>query len=344
MRLLFKIPLYTFIALLSLVILLVLFVSFSPYPSAWLLRYAFAQSTMTSHEDIEAMKERVTMTKDIKYADVGKKSYLDIYIPNGTTTALPTIIWVHGGAFVAGDKNDGDDYWYALADQGFIIVNINYDLAPNQKYPFQIQQIGLAYQFIAENADTYYIDVNNLVFGGDSAGAHMAAQFVAIQTNPTYANSLGIDAIVPPTDIRAVILYCGPYDFEKLGDLANIPTDAPFVNKLLSFIIKRVGWGYTGIYNWPASEKVAQLSIIDAVDGNFPPTFLTDGKVGSFEEHSILLGQTLTALNVEVTEIYYDAPLAHEYQFNLNTFDETTNRNYGLETFHHVIAFLNQYT
>jgi len=77
-----------------------------------------------------------------------------------------------------------------LASEGYAIVNINYELAPKAKYPAQLIQIGEAYEFI-ENSDLYpFIDKDIIYFGGDSAGAHIAAQFIIVQTNPDYVSLL----------------------------------------------------------------------------------------------------------------------------------------------------------
>lgn len=131
-----------------------IFVAYSPYPVAWATRWLFSQSSYTDHVDLEKTKENVTIIKDVPYPSNYNQNKLDIIYPKSATTPLPVIFWVHGGAFVAGDKADITNYMIMLANEGYVIVNINYELAPKAKYPAPLIQIGEAYTFI-ENSDAY---------------------------------------------------------------------------------------------------------------------------------------------------------------------------------------------
>lgn len=62
-------------------------------------------------------------------------------------------------------------------------MNVNYALAPQYKYPTPLIQMNQATQFIKENKMNLPIDFNQVIIGGDSAGAQLASQFTAIQTN-----------------------------------------------------------------------------------------------------------------------------------------------------------------
>ncbi|UZM97663.1 carboxylesterase family protein [Lysinibacillus sp. MHQ-1] len=46
---------------------------------------------------------------------------------------LPVIMWIHGGAFVSGSKEQTQEYGMALANEGYVVANINYAIAPVQK-------------------------------------------------------------------------------------------------------------------------------------------------------------------------------------------------------------------
>jgi len=236
-----------------------------------------------------------------------------------------------------------------LASEGYAIVNINYELAPKAKYPAQLIQIGEAYEFI-ENSDLYpFIDKDIIYFGGDSAGAHIAAQFIIVQTNPDYVSLL--NHIKETKDIKKVvhknitgaILFAGPYDFNELSHLVKSRVnnkDDSVVNSIISFIAKRIGQAYLNTLEWKNNEKFNVLSIVDYVDSNFPKTFITDGRKISFEEHAKELGNSLIQKGVWITSIYHDYDLMHEYQFNLGTVSDDNN-NYALITFNYLLDFLN---
>ena len=58
-------------------------------------------------------------------------------------------------------------------EQGYVVVNVNYALAPNYKYPTPLIQFDDAIQFIKHNKDRFPIDLDQVVIGGDSAGAQL---------------------------------------------------------------------------------------------------------------------------------------------------------------------------
>ena len=140
------------------------------------------------------MNENVTILKDVNVNSKYKNNNLDIIYPNNLqkNEEKPVLIWAHGGAFVAGDKKDTQDYLVLLANQGYIIVNINYVLAPNQKYPYKSNQIGEAYTFINDNLDYTYMDKDQIIFGGDSAGAHMIGQYLLTERANKDSNLVNI--------------------------------------------------------------------------------------------------------------------------------------------------------
>lgn len=123
----------------------------------------------------------------------------------------------------------------------------------------------------------------------------------------------GIEGVVSKDNIRGVLLFCGPYDVSKLSSSDNF---------LINFLFKRVGWAYIGERNWTNTDKVKKASILHHVSSNFPPTFITDGNVGSFEDQGKELADKLKNSGVEVTQVFYsleEAKLGHEYQFMMNT-------------------------
>ncbi|APH17125.1 alpha/beta hydrolase fold family protein [Clostridium sporogenes] len=102
----------------------------------------------------------------------------------------PTIIRGHGGAFVGGDKEQVDIFATTLASNGYVVLLMNYELAPEAKYPISIMQLEEFYSHIASIKTKYSIDKNQLFFAGDSAGAQIVSQFLAIQTNKEFPDKM----------------------------------------------------------------------------------------------------------------------------------------------------------
>ncbi|WP_203333382.1 hypothetical protein [Planococcus beigongshangi] len=62
--------------------------------------------------------------------------------------------------------------------------------------------------------------------------------------------------------------------------------------------------------------------MIDHISPDFPPSFITDGNTGSFEEQGLELAAKLKGYGVKVVDVFYpkeEAELGHEYQFIMNT-------------------------
>src|SRR5699024_6971707 len=135
-------------------------------------------------EGFSEMEDQVIVKENVVYSDDSKNLVMDINLPKRSRgEKKPVIFWAHGGAFIAEDKRSVADYSIMLASQGYVVVNINYGLAPTYQYPKPLHHIADAYTYMVDHAEEYDMDVNHVVFGGDSAGGQIMGQFVNIQTN-----------------------------------------------------------------------------------------------------------------------------------------------------------------
>lgn len=295
----------------SIIAVLSAFAIFTPYPASWATRKLFEGGVAVKPANFVEIESSVQQRNNILYDSKFKSNTLDIISPKELNEKLPVIIWVHGGAFVAGDKSDITEYAVQIAAQGYHVVNMNYELAPEAKYPTPLRQLQEVYAFVEQHADEYQFDMNNIFFAGDSAGAQIVAQFANIQTDQDYANVVGFEQTVNAEHIRGLLLYCGPYDISQLHQMSD--------NKLIAFLLKRVGWGYLGDRNWQTSEAASEASPIDHVTKNFPPSFIIDGTVITFDAHGKAFVQRLEQLGADVTSKFYEGvELPHEFQFMLD--------------------------
>lgn len=96
-----------------------------------------------------------------------------------------------------------------IVEQGYVVVNVNYALAPNYKYPTPLIQFDDAIQFIKHNKDRFPIDLDQVVIGGDSAGAQLTSQYVAMQTNSSLRSEMGFEQRFTPSQIKGAIFFGG---------------------------------------------------------------------------------------------------------------------------------------
>lgn len=302
------------------------FYQFSPWPSAMLLRSAFAKDGRRTNADIlPRVPDGIVARLDIPYHPGDRDATLDLYHPPDTTTPLPTVVWVHGGAFVGGDKSYISNYLRTLAGSGLTVIGINYSLAPGAHYPTPVAQLGQALAFVMQRADSLHVDPARLFLAGDSAGAQIVSQYACMTTDPEYARRLGVQPVVAPP-FRGLILCCGVYDAsaaKQRGDLGNL--------------LKTVLWAYSGKRDFADDERFALLSTINDVNAAFPPVFITSGRVDPLAPQSHAMADRLASLGVDVDTLFFgpdhQPPPPHEYQFNLFTMA-------GLEAFARITAFI----
>ena len=83
---------------------------------------------------------------DIPYGPDTSWQVLDVYRPRASEgQILPTIVSVHGGAWVYGDKERYQYYCMSLAQRGFAVVNFTYRLAPEFQFPASLEDTNLVF-------------------------------------------------------------------------------------------------------------------------------------------------------------------------------------------------------
>ena len=156
-----------------------------------------------------SIPEGLTLEMDLRYGP-DPENLLDVYYPVGTEKKLPTIISIHGGGWCYGSKDLYSHYCLRLAARGFAVVNFDYRLAPEHKYPAPLEDCCNMLSWVLEHGQQYHIDTNNLFLVGDSAGGQLAFQLLTMLNSGKYSAMFPFS---PPAGIRfrACGLNCGCY-------------------------------------------------------------------------------------------------------------------------------------
>jgi acetyl esterase len=290
----------------------------SPRPAALLLRRLFAASGARGAEQLARhapVEGTVTSLVDERYG-AGPDALLDVHRPATAAEALPLLFWVHGGAFCGGTKDELADYFRLVASRGYVVAAPRYSLAPEHRYPTPVHQTTDALDYLQLNADRLRLDPTRIVLAGDSAGAHIAAQLGALVTTPGYAGAVGVKPTLAPAQLRGLALACGPFD-RALAATASTAAGRQFVRIVL--------WAYSGTRRYLTDPEFASWSVTEHLTPGFPTTLLTVGNADPLRPHSELLAERLRALDVETETLFFpddhQPPLAHEYQFDLDSGD-----------------------
>jgi acetyl esterase/lipase len=132
--------------------------------------------------------------------------YADVYLPEGDGT-FPGVLMVHGGGWVSGERSIMNHLSERLARRGYVVLNVDYRLAPHYHHPAQIEDLREALRWMYANASRFKLNSERIGAWGYSAGAHLVAL-------------LGTDGEEPATRVGAVVAGGLPSD---LSDFPNGP-------------------------------------------------------------------------------------------------------------------------
>ena len=149
---------------------------------------------------------------DIAYATTSTAQKLDVYLPEGNGP-FPVILSIHGGAFKAGDKRDGQLMpMLEGLKRGYAVVSINYRLSPEAIFPAQIYDVKAAVRWIRANAKQYKFNPDKIAAWGGSAGGTLTA-LVGTSGDVKELEDLSLGNPTQSSRVQAVVDWFGQTDF-----------------------------------------------------------------------------------------------------------------------------------
>ncbi len=136
---------------------------------------------------------------------VGEPRYFDV-----DPSPRPTLVWIHGGGWVAGDKSTQTTQLIPYLQRGWNVYNINYRQGPDTE-PQAVDDVMCAYKFITEELNKFGQPTDQVVVSGASAGGHLSLVVGLLNTtgeHPCRSNH-------PP---RAVVNWFGITDIEMVDE------------------------------------------------------------------------------------------------------------------------------
>lgn len=150
------------------------------------------------------------VTRDIAYAEPrSERQLLDVYAP-ASGSNLPVVIWVHGGGWMRGSKQEVDHKPAAFTARGFVFVPMNYRFIPQVTMDVIVRDVARSVGWVHANIARHGGDPKRIFLMGHSAGAQLAA---LLCTDSRYVEAEG----VPRTSIKG----CVPVD----GDTYDVPLE-----------------------------------------------------------------------------------------------------------------------
>lgn len=300
------------IIVLGLVVMLPVIVNLTtPIPGALLARFLIGlHSGTTPPADYLQIQQQVKVTRDVAITAPGvPRALMDIYAPTSLRAgSYPIVLWVHGGGFVGSGKDDTRVYMTLLAQRGYVVASLDFSKPPEARYPVPIRQANAALRYLSQYGGRYQGDPSRFFIAGNSSGAQIAGQTIAVETDPRLARAMHLQAALRPGMLRGGVLNCGAYDMETF--------------QKVRFAFLRVGmWSYTGYRNWMDFPDIDQMSTVHHITAHYPPVFITAGDADPLEPQSLEFAASLQQRSVPVTTQFWHASgrnLGHDYQFQLD--------------------------
>jgi acetyl esterase/lipase len=207
------------------------------------------------------------LLRDIEYACVeGTSLKLDLHLPRAhTRLRAPLIVWVHGGAWRSGSKNEMP--LEALLADGYAIASVDYRLSPTASFPAQVHDIKAAVRFLREHGATWNLPAAKIVVAGNSAGGHLAALTGVSNGHRELEGSVG-ESSPQSSAVQGIISFYGASNLTTILDQSTphgLKVRIPALDLLLGAAPKDA----------PALARLA--SPVFLVDAHDPPLLLFHG-------------------------------------------------------------------
>jgi acetyl esterase/lipase len=163
-----------------------------------------------------ALPEGTQVFRDIAYVTDGHaRQKLDLYLP-GKGTNFPLVVWVHGGAWREGSKDNTRATW--LLSEGYAVASINYRLSQHGTFPAQIEDCKAAIRWLRANAAKYGYDGNRIGVWGASAGGHLVALLGVMGDVKDFDKGENLKV---SSRVQAICDFFGPTDLTKMNEQAG---------------------------------------------------------------------------------------------------------------------------
>jgi acetyl esterase/lipase len=172
-------------------------------------------SALTAFNALTPVDPGVALARaDIAYGAQARQR-LDVYVPEGRKASAPVVVFLYGGGWDSGRKEDYAFVGRAFAAQGFVTVIADYRLVPDVRFPAFVEDGAKAIRWTHDHIGEYGGDPRRLYLIGHSAGAYNAAM---LTLDAHYLRQVGLG----PNAVRATAALAGPYDFLPLDVDATI--------------------------------------------------------------------------------------------------------------------------
>ncbi len=195
---------------------------------------------------------------------------LDLYVPTKPYPLIPLVVFIHGGAWLQGDKSEGNDIALLLAQNGFAVASLNYRFTDKAQHPAQLEDCQRSIAFLRSKAPDYGFNPDHIGVWGVSAGGHLAALLGTLSGDH---NGAAQSEIEKASQVQAVCDWCGITNLASVKNQAGSRTRIDYdtangpVAKLLGGLAA------------DKKELAAEASPVNHVSKGDPPFLIVHGDI-----------------------------------------------------------------
>jgi len=207
---------------------------------------------------------------------------LDVWQKQEAKEPVPTLIYIHGGGWIFGDRTGATLQFLPYLQMGWNVVNVEYRMASASLAPAAVEDCRCALRWVVQHAAEYNIDTNRIVLTGHSAGGHLSL------TTGLLTPQAGLDNQCFGTETLKVAAIINWYGISDVADLIAGPN-------LKNYAVQWVG-------SQPERAAIAKrVSPLTYVHAGNPPVFTVHGDADPVVPYSqaVRLHQALTQAGVK---------------------------------------------
>lgn len=165
--------------------------------------------------EVKKLENGMVCRSDMKYGETYPNSFADIWYPDDSGEKRPVVVYFHGGGFIFGNKSAGDPMQTggggvgkleAIVKAGYVLVNADYALAPQYRFPVQIRQTDELFRYLIAHQEALHLDLSRVCLSGGSAGANMTVIYAACVCNPDYAALLDVKPVMTRKSLKVLAI------------------------------------------------------------------------------------------------------------------------------------------
>ena len=169
--------------------------------------------------------------EDLSYGSAGERNLLDLYLPENTQGEVGLVMYIHGGSWIAGDKNGYKPQLEKIRNSGYAAAALNYRYASLRTSLDDIlDDITSALAKIKSTAAENGIEINKAMLVGGSAGAHIALMYAYTRANESPIRVVCVRGDSTPADLTLERFAISTDTLLEISCVTGVAKKAFFIN------------------------------------------------------------------------------------------------------------------